>query len=297
MSDMVWLITGASSGFGKAIALEALRRGHKVVATARNSAKLSDVKQAGAAIMDLDVTSDEETLTAKLAGANAIYGKITHVANAAGYLLEGTIEEASNKEVFDTFNTNVFGTFNIARASAPHLRAAAAASPGRSVALATFGSIGSWRSGPAVAHYCSTKWAVSGLTEGLREELAPFSIDVTVVEPGYVRTGFLSRDGGDEHRFQTARHLEDVYGEGTEAAAHRAALQAYNRNQPGDVNKCASVIVDVLTKEGVGKGKEVPLRLVLGTDAYETIKGKCDDTLKLLADWEHVIKSTMRDDA
>ncbi|KAK3341138.1 hypothetical protein B0T25DRAFT_593790 [Lasiosphaeria hispida] len=293
---MVWLITGASSGFGKAIALEGLRRGHKVIATARNSAKLGDINKAGAAIMDLDVTSDEETLTAKLAEANAIYGKITHVANAAGYLLEGTIEEASNKEVFDTFNTNVFGTFNIARASAPHLRAAAAASPGRSVALATFGSVGSWGSGPVIAHYCSTKWAVSGLTEGLREELAPFGIDVTVVEPGYVRTGFLSRDGSDEHRLQTARHL-DVYGEGTEVAARRAALQTYNRNQPGDVDKCASVIVDVLTKEGVGKGREVPLRLVLGTDAYETIKGKCDDTLKLLADWEQVTKSTMRVDA
>ncbi len=94
MGDYVWFITGASSGFGRAIALEALNRGHKVIATARNSAKLEDLKKAGAAVMDVDVTANEETLVGKLAEANAIYGKITHVANAAGYIFQGTIEES-----------------------------------------------------------------------------------------------------------------------------------------------------------------------------------------------------------
>jgi NADP-dependent 3-hydroxy acid dehydrogenase YdfG len=94
MSDYVWFITATSSGFGKAIAFEALRRGHKVIATARNSAKLSELKAAGAAVMDVDVTSDDETMAAKLSEASAIYGKITHVVNAAGYILVGAIEEA-----------------------------------------------------------------------------------------------------------------------------------------------------------------------------------------------------------
>jgi NADP-dependent 3-hydroxy acid dehydrogenase YdfG len=94
MSDFVWFITATSSGFGKAIALEALRRGHKVIATARNSAKLGELKAAGAAVMDLDVTSDDKTLAAKFAEANAIHGRITHVVNAAGYILVGAIEEA-----------------------------------------------------------------------------------------------------------------------------------------------------------------------------------------------------------
>jgi len=84
MTDYVWFITAASSGFGKAIAFETLRRGHMVIATARNSAKLDGLKAAGAVVMDLNVTSDDVTWTSKLAEAGAIYGKITHVVNAAG---------------------------------------------------------------------------------------------------------------------------------------------------------------------------------------------------------------------
>jgi NADP-dependent 3-hydroxy acid dehydrogenase YdfG len=95
MADYVWFITGASSGFGKSIALEALKRGHKVIASARSASKLGELKDAGAIVMDLDVTSDDETLASKLAEANAVYGKITHVVNAAGYILEGAVEESS----------------------------------------------------------------------------------------------------------------------------------------------------------------------------------------------------------
>lgn len=146
----VWFITGSSSGFGEAIAYEALKRGHKVIATARNSTKLRKLQEAGAAVMDLDVTSDEDTLRTKLAEANEIYGRITHVASCAGYILEGTVEEASAKEVYDQFNTNVLGVFNIARTVTPYLREAAR--QGYQTALANFGSLGSWTSSAAVAH-------------------------------------------------------------------------------------------------------------------------------------------------
>ncbi|KAK0618429.1 hypothetical protein B0T17DRAFT_338018 [Bombardia bombarda] len=293
MADIVWFITATSSGFGKAIAQEGLRRGHKVIATARDSSKLGELKAAGAVVMDLDVTSDEETLSAKLAEANAIYGKITHVVNPAGYILEGAIEEASQKEVLAHFNTNVFGTFNMARAAVPHLREAA--KTGTHVALANFGSLGSWWSGPAVAHYCSTKYAVTGLSEGLVDELKPFGIDVCVVEPGYTRTGFLATgaangDSSADHRVQTKRVLP-VY-DGTPVEAVRNAMNAYNGNQPSDVDKCAKLIVDVLTKTGVAEGKEVPVRLPLGEDTVATIRKKCEDTLKLVAEWEAVSVAT-----
>lgn len=89
----VFLITGASSGFGQSIAHEALARGYHVIATARSKAKLSDLQSAGAATLDLDVTSDEATLAAIFKEASAIHGRITHVVNCAGYLLEGAIEE------------------------------------------------------------------------------------------------------------------------------------------------------------------------------------------------------------
>ncbi|KAK0657468.1 hypothetical protein B0T16DRAFT_401765 [Cercophora newfieldiana] len=291
MSDYVWFITAAASGFGEAIAFEALRRGHKVIATARNSAKLSVLKAAGAAVMDVDVTSDDETLAAKLSEANAIYGKITHVVNAAGYILVGAIEEATQKEVFDTYNTNVLGCFNIARAAIPHLRAAAAtrSDSNGNIALANFGSLGSWSSGAAVAHYCSTKFAVTGLTEGLRDELAPFGIDVCVVEPGYTRTGILVSGNGDaKGRVLTRRELA-VY-EGTTTATARSAMEKTNGKQPGDVEKCARVIVDVMTRKG---GKEVPARLVTGTDCLEVVRERCNDTLRLVSKWEDVSSSVM----
>jgi NAD(P)-dependent dehydrogenase (short-subunit alcohol dehydrogenase family) len=89
----VFLITGTSSGFGEAIAHEALSRGHHVIATARNKAKLAALQSLGAAVLDLDVTSDEATLAAVFRQASAIYGRITHVVNCAGYLLEGAVEE------------------------------------------------------------------------------------------------------------------------------------------------------------------------------------------------------------
>jgi NADPH:quinone reductase-like Zn-dependent oxidoreductase len=95
MKTPVWFITAASSGFGKSIALEALKRGHKVIATARNSSKLTDLKEAGAEVMDLDVTSDEATIQAVIDKAVAVYGKITHVINAAGYIFEGAVEEST----------------------------------------------------------------------------------------------------------------------------------------------------------------------------------------------------------
>jgi NADP-dependent 3-hydroxy acid dehydrogenase YdfG len=93
-SNPVFLITGAASGFGEAIAYEALSRGHHVIATARSVSKLGALEAAGAAVLDLDVTSDDATLAAVFEKARAIHRRITHVVNCAGYVLEGTVEEA-----------------------------------------------------------------------------------------------------------------------------------------------------------------------------------------------------------
>jgi NAD(P)-dependent dehydrogenase (short-subunit alcohol dehydrogenase family) len=95
MSVPVWFITGSTSGFGKNIALEALSRGHKVIATARNASKLSDLQASGADVLSLDVTAPLEELRSKAAEAHAIHGRITHLINSAGYILEGAIEETT----------------------------------------------------------------------------------------------------------------------------------------------------------------------------------------------------------
>ncbi|KAI1462304.1 NAD(P)-binding protein [Annulohypoxylon moriforme] len=287
MTGNVWFIAGASNGFGRAIGFEALKRGDKVVATSRNPAKMADLKDAGAMVYALDVTADDATIQATFQKAIDAYGKITHCINAAGYILEAAIEEASPKEIFDLFNTNVLGVMNMTRNILHHMR------PRREGVIANFGSLGSWRGGPAAGYYASAKFAMTGFTESLHEEGKELGISGVIIEPGYFRTGFLNTGGGN--RLVAANPLTKEY-EGTIVAATKARLNSVNNNQPGDVVKGAKVIVDVLTKTGVAEGKEIPMRLVLGRDAVAVIKDKIARTEANIKEWEDAILSTDHDD-
>ncbi|KAM0445307.1 hypothetical protein ACHAPV_008385 [Trichoderma viride] len=289
MSNLVWFITGASSGFGNYIAMEALRRGHKVIATARKISSIDELLVAGAAVLELDVTWDDKIMAAKLEEANQIYGRITHVVNCAGYILEGAVEEASSKEVYDQFNTNVFGAANITRASVPYLRKAAQTGSSH-VVIAHFGSLASYWSFPAMAHYCASKAAVSLLTDGIGREVAPFGIKACTIEPGFFRTEFLNM-GEAQRRIQTAAIVPAYVG--TPVAESRELLIKANNNQAGDPEKGAKVIVDVLTGTGVASGKEIPDRLHLGSDIVEILKDSIiPGMLKTMDQWAEVSKST-----
>jgi NAD(P)-dependent dehydrogenase (short-subunit alcohol dehydrogenase family) len=147
-------------------------------------------------------------------------------------------------------------------------------------------SIGAWRGGAGIGLYSASKWAVSGISETLTYELADFNIKVCAIEPGYFRSNFLNPG----NRLTAKAHIPDYDGTASRKAA--AGLEAYNNNQPGDIKKGAKVMVDVLTSSGVAAGKEVPLRLALGTDAYGIIRGKCQDTMGLLDEWKHISTTT-----
>ncbi|KAK4205203.1 hypothetical protein QBC40DRAFT_162928 [Triangularia verruculosa] len=271
--DPVWLVTGTSSGFGLALAKEALSRSHTVIATSRSTSSTGMVTLAslGAITLALDVTASDDVLSGIIAEAASLVpgGRITHVVNCPGYILEGAVEETTQEEVRNVFETNVFGCVNVARAVVGKLRETKGV-------LVNLGSLGSWSSGGG------TKFAVSGLTEGLADELKPFGIRVCCVEPGYTRTPFLAEGGG--HRAK-AKRMEryDVLG-------FREGLNAYNGQQPGDVDRCAVAMVDVLTGTGMAEGKEIPVRLVLGSDCVEVVRNKCESTLKLVDEWETVSK-------
>lgn len=150
----------------------------------------------------------------------------------------------------------------------------------RSGSIALFGSVGSWHGGPAAGMYCATKWAVSGLSESLRAELAPFNISVCCVEPGYFRTGFLNAGA----RVQTARRMGEY--EASAVGEARKLLEVYNDKQPGDLVKGVRVIVDCFERG------DVPIRLVLGSDARKAIEGKCESTLEYLRENRGVIDGT-----
>jgi NAD(P)-dependent dehydrogenase (short-subunit alcohol dehydrogenase family) len=180
----------------------------------------------------------------------------------------------------DQFNTNVFGALNVSRAVLPFMRAQ------RSGVIALFGSLGSWRGGPAFGLYAATKWACSGLAESLRPEVAPFGIDACVIEPGYFRSGFLN-PGARIRSLQRIQEYED-----SAAGQVRKLLDKTDNLQPGDVSKGAAVIVDVLSRTGIAEGKEIPVRLVLGSDCQTVIRGKLEETAKLLDEWKDVSYST-----
>lgn len=280
----VWFITAASSGFGKHIALEALSRGHRVIASARSTSRISDLASAGATTLALDVTAPLADIQSVAKNAASVHGSITHLVNAAGYILVGAVEETSPEEDMASFQTNVFGMLNVSKAFLPYLRASA--SSGTHCTLTNFGSIGSWRGGPAYGLYAGTKWAVSGISESMRAELAPLGIRVTVVEPGYFRTGFLNQGAQVSSRTRLECYDSTVVGE------TRKALDRTDNNQPGDVVKGCKAIVDILMMEGKAEGREVPVRIPLGADADEVIAGKCKETLGLLEEWGDIVTKT-----
>lgn len=182
-------------------------------------------------------------------------------------------------------NTNIAGTVKLARAVTPHLRAQ------KYGVIANFGSVGSWNGSPGMSLYGTTKWAVSGFSESLAVELAPFGISVVCIEPGYFRTSFLNEGSVG----WAANRMQDVYG-GTPADEYRNLAESYNNKQPGDVLKAAPLIVDVLTKTGASRGRDIPIRLVLGTDCYKAVVDKCKSTLELLEQWKDITLATDHDD-
>lgn len=284
----VWFITAASSGFGHEIAVEALKRGHTVVATARNPSRIQDLANAGAHTLAFDVTAPLADIESVAKQVFAQHGRVDYLINAAGFILEGAVEEVSSKELFDCFNTNVFGAMVTIKAFLPGMRAQSIGSNGSRGTVATFGSLGSWNGGASYAVYAMTKACTSSLAESLKEELEPFAIRATVIEPGYFRTGFLNPGA----RVNAQGRIEAYNDETTPTGKLRKVLSFVDGNQPGDVKKGAKVITDVLTSTGVAEGSVLPVRTVLGSDCEQVIRNKVSSTIALLDDWKTIARST-----
>lgn len=287
-STPVWFITAASSGFGHEIAVEALKRGHTVVATARNPSRIQDLADAGAHTLAFDVTAPLADIESVAKDVFAKHGRVDYLINAAGFILDGAVEEVSPKELFDSFNTNVFGAIATIKAFLPRIRAQTLGTNGSRATIATFGSLGSWNGGAGFSVYAMTKACASSLAESLSEELAPFDIRATTIEPGYFRTGFLNPGA----RVNTQERIDAYSDEKTPTGQTRKALPLVDGNQPGDVKKGCKVIVDVFTGTGVAQGMGFPVRTVLGSDCEQVIRKKLADTSKLLGEWQEIARST-----
>jgi len=267
----VWLITGASSGFGRELAEAALAAGDTVVAAARRTDPLADLAEAHPGRVDavsLDVTDQAEAARV-VAAAVARHGRIDVLVNNAGRGLVGAVEETSDAELRDLMELHFFGPAALTRAVLPHMRAR------RSGAIVQLTSMGGRMSFAGVGGYSATKFALEGLTEALAGEVAPYGIKVMIVEPGAFRTSFA----GGAALQQSVTQL-DAYADSV--GALRTALPESDGKQPGDPARAAAAILRALDAEAT------PLRLALGTDAVEAIGDYLDTARAELSRWESV---------
>ncbi|ALL70678.1 3-oxoacyl-[acyl-carrier protein] reductase (plasmid) [Paraburkholderia caribensis MBA4] len=252
----VWFITGASRGLGALMAEAALADGNAVVAAGRNAAAIVERLGESPALLPvaLDVTSEAQAKAA-VAAAVEKFGRIDVLINNAGFGLLAAVEESSDADVRRMYDTNVFGLLNVTRAVLPVMRKQ------RSGHVINMSSIGGYRSGAGFGVYCSTKFAVEGITEALHAELKPLGIHATVVEPGYFRTDFL-----DGSSLVVGKEIIGDYDE-TSGNVRRFAV-GMNHNQPGDPQKLATALVSLVDAQ------TPPLRLALGTDTLKAIAEK-----------------------
>ncbi len=248
--SQVWLITGSSRGFGKALAEAVLAAGHSLVATARNPDQLASLSERygdRVRTVALDVTDAEAAHAAVLAAVEA-FGRLDVVVNNAGYGNLATVEEGSDADFRAQIETNLFGTVNVTRAALPVLRRQ------RSGHIIQFSSIGGRIGVPGLAAYQSAKWAVEGFSEVLAKEVAGFGIHVTLIEPGGFRTDW---GGPSMTVFEPSADSEYT----AVLAPMLAARRSYVGNETGDPAKAAQAIL------AIAREPKPPLRLLLGSDA------------------------------
>ncbi|MFJ4466508.1 oxidoreductase [Streptomyces sp. NPDC089424] len=275
----VWFITGASRGFGLELARQALERGDRVVATARRPEGLEQALPGHGGrllALPLDVTDEAQAASAVRAATEA-FGGIDVLVNNAGRGVLGAVEETSDAAARGVFDTNVFGLLNVTRAVLPVMRR-----QGRGHVI-NLSSIGGFNGVAGFGVYCSTKFAVEGLSEALHQEVSPLGLKVTVVEPGYFRTDFL--DG-------TSLHVEEqVIGDyAATAGAVRGAVPGLNHAQPGDPVKGATAILALVDAE------EPPLRAQLGSDCAGAMEQKIAQLDREARAWRHLALSTDHED-
>ncbi|MGW4672381.1 oxidoreductase [Streptomyces sp. NPDC004324] len=275
----VWFITGASRGFGLEIARQALERGDRVVATARRPHEIEQALPGhGARLLavPLDVT-DEAQATSAVKAATDAFGEIDVLVNNAGRGVLGAVEETSGDAVRAVYDTNVFGLLNVTRAVLPVMRR-----QGRGHVL-NLSSVGGFEGVAGFGVYCSTKFAVEGLSEALHQEVSPLGLKVTVIEPGYFRTDFL--DG-------TSLHVEEQVIPDYEATAGavRGVVPGLNHSQPGDPVKGAAAILRLVDTA------EPPLRAQLGSDCAGAMDRKVAQLSEESLAWRELALSTDHDD-
>ena len=266
----VWLITGCSTGFGRALAIEVLAQGYSVAVASRNINDVEDIVSRypeTALAVSLDVTSGAE-ITAAVEKTIAHFAQIDVLVNNAGIGYFGAIEESEEAEVRRMFEINVFGLAKMIQEVLPQMRKR------RIGHILNIASIGGLRSFPGVGFYNATKYAVDGLSESLSKELAPLGIKVTIIAPSGFRTDWAGRSAKDSN-IRIADYA-------TTAEKNKGDIRAYSGNQPGDPVRAAKAMI------AVTESATPPLRLLLGAAALKGARLKLEELKHDFDTWAEV---------
>jgi len=264
MTQRTWLITGVNSGFGRLMTEALLEGGDRVAGTVRRLDAMNDLKAKYGErlwLANLDMT-DLPAVRSVVNKAFAELGTIDVIVSNAGYGLFGAAEELSDEQVAHQLSTNLFGPIQLIRAALPHLRAQGG---GRIIGLSTYGGQAAL---PGGSLYHASKWGLEGFLDSIAQELAPFKIGVSIIEPGGARTNF--RFGGA----QLGAQLEAY--KGTPAAMVHTMIKDTSRLPPGDPAQMAKVIIGSVDQN------PAPKRIALGSDAYGAIHKALTDRLSAL---------------
>ena len=263
MAQRTWFITGVSSGFGRQLTEQLLERGDRVIGTVRDTEKVADLREQYPETYHaelLDVT-DTAAIHEVLERSFSELGRIDVIISNAGYGLFGAAEELSDEQVEHIVATNLLGPIQLIRAALPHLRAQGG---GRIIQISSYGGQVAF-AGNSLYH--ATKWGIEGFVESVAQEVAPFGIGITIVEPGGARTEF---------RYGSAQvaQLMPIYDQ-TSAHSFLPMLDPKNGLAPGDPARMAARIIESVDVE------PAPLRMVLGSQALEgtlaTLRKRIED--------------------
>lgn len=270
-----WFITGASRGLGVEIAKAAMRSGDRVVAAGRKRKAVIDSlgpDNGQLLSVELDVTNAGQARAAVDAAASR-FGAIDVLVNNAGYGHLGFFEETTVEDAQAQFATNLFGAFNVTRAALPIMRSA------RKGRIFNISSLAGIRGAEFGSLYCASKFALEGFSESLSQEVTPYGLFVTIVEPGPFRTDFLTREslrfgGGAVADYDGRR------------AQVRASFEQRNGQQPGDPTKLAEAMVRLASEANP------PMRFIAGTIAVDAADAKLADMRAELDSWRRLSLST-----
>ena len=274
MAPKTILVTGASSGFGQALAREALARGHRVVGTVRSDAALEAFEALDPVLAHgrlLDVT-DFDAIDRLVAEVEENVGPVDVLVNNAGYGHEGVLEESPLEDMRRQFEVNVFGPVAMIKAVLPGMRRR------RRGHIVNITSMGGFITMPGIAYYCGSKFALEGISDALAKEVAPLGIAVTAVAPGSFRTDWAGRSMVRSPR--SIRDYDTLFDPVREARLQRSG------KQPGDPAKAAWAMLEVIESDSP------PTHLLLGSDALELVRARLAGLAAGMAEQEALTRST-----